>query len=668
MSQTSPLTDDSGFAPGINIREVLKTAPISIFTSTPEGRYISANSATARMFGYDSPQELMDSVTDIGSQQYVNPADRLEFMRLMEEYGELVNHEFQLRRRDGTIFWCSRTAQAVRDGNGRIIAYQGFYTDISNRKRIEMDLRESEARFKALHNASFGGIAIHDQGVILECNQGLSEITGFSLEELIGMNGLLLISEKTREMVMGKIRTGYEKPYEAIGIRKNKEEYPIRLEARNIPYKGKMVRVVEFRDITERKQAEQALILAKEQAEEQARAAELAKKQAQQAGEETRRALNALRVSEEKLYALFSSMTEVVVLHELMLNEQGEPVNYLINDCNEAFTRITGLSKNDVQGKPATEAYQSQTPPYLKEYSRVALTGEPHRFETYFAPMDKYFSISAVCPSIGSFATIATDITEITRMQQMVSAKNKELEQLVYVASHDLRSPLVNVDGYGRELEFAVEDLGKALDWDHDSHAELQAAVRTPLQDMKDALHYIRTSTSQMDALLKGLLKLSRSGRAPLNISSLNMNELMARVIAAMEFQIENSGVGIVMGDLPPCRGDEVQVTQVFSNLLGNALKFLDPGRPGVIRINGNVQDIRCEYCVEDNGIGIEAGHQKNIFELFHRLDPKRSEGEGLGLTIVRQVMERLDGTVRVESEHGQGSRFIVSLPIAPGI
>jgi PAS domain S-box-containing protein len=131
-----------------------------------------------------------------------------------------------------------------------------IYNDVTHEKNQELDLRESEARFKALHNASFGGIAIHDKGMILECNHGLSEMTGYSMDELIGMNGLLLIAEKSRPAVMNKILSGYEKPYEAMGLRKNGEEFPMRLEARNVPYKGKPVRTVEFRDITEQKQAE----------------------------------------------------------------------------------------------------------------------------------------------------------------------------------------------------------------------------------------------------------------------------------------------------------------------------------------------------------------------------------------------------------------------------
>jgi len=141
----------------------------------------------------------------------------------------------------------------ITDVRSLISLYERLW-EIIRRKTNEETLRESEERFKALHNASFGGIAIHDKGIILDCNQGLAEMTGYSADELIGMNGLLLIEEKSRDLVMKNILAGYEKPYEAYGLRKDGREFPMRLEARNVPYKGKTVRTVEFRDITEAKE------------------------------------------------------------------------------------------------------------------------------------------------------------------------------------------------------------------------------------------------------------------------------------------------------------------------------------------------------------------------------------------------------------------------------
>jgi len=145
------------------------------------------------------------------------------------------------------------------DSQGMPLDVTCMGVDVTERRRSEIALRESEKRYEALHNASFGGIAIHDKGIILDCNQGLSDVSGYSRSELVGMDGLLLIAERSRSEVMGNILSGFEKPYEVLGVRKNGEEYPVQLEARNIPYRGRMVRVVEFRDITERKQTEEAL-------------------------------------------------------------------------------------------------------------------------------------------------------------------------------------------------------------------------------------------------------------------------------------------------------------------------------------------------------------------------------------------------------------------------
>jgi signal transduction histidine kinase len=105
-----------------------------------------------------------------------------------------------------------------------------------------------------------------------------------------------------------------------------------------------------------------------------------------------------------------------------------------------------------------------------------------------------------------------------------------------------------------------------------------------------------------------------------------------------------------------------VQINQVFSNLLDNAVKYLDPARPGVITVHGSVEDGRATFVVEDNGIGIDPAHQAKIFEIFHRLNPEETGGEGLGLTIASRIIERHDGKISVDSVPGRGSKFRVSL------
>ncbi len=207
--------------------------------------------------GYDPDFLIGKNVMD-----FVHPHDRPQ---VREKLNDLIASEgsglaeYRYLSKNGTYLWFETAGKVLNDapdGTKKIIFNS---RDVTERRKTENALRESQTRFKALHNASFGGIAIHDRGKILECNQGLSEITGYAIDELMGMDGLLLISAKTRDMVLRNILSGYETPYEAIGVRKNGEEYPLRLEARNIPYKGKNVRVVEFRDITESKKADKAL-------------------------------------------------------------------------------------------------------------------------------------------------------------------------------------------------------------------------------------------------------------------------------------------------------------------------------------------------------------------------------------------------------------------------
>jgi PAS domain S-box-containing protein len=278
-------------------------------------------------------------------------------------------------------------------------------------------------------------------------------------------------------------------------------------------------------------------------------------------------------------------------------------------------------------------------------------------------------------PSTGKpsqYIAIRTDITqrksdevELQRSAAELAEKNKELETIVYTVSHDLRSPLVNVQGFSRQLVRACEKIRG-----HIAAAAGGAVAAADLKPQVDAaipqaVRFITAGVSKMDLLLAGLLRYSRLGRVVMNIVPLEMGALLDEIVAAMRFQLNEAKADVQIGVLPPCMGDSVHTSQVFANLIDNALKYRDPDRPLRIAITGEVRDGRAVYSVADNGIGIAHEHQGKVFEIFHRLNPEVQAGEGLGLTIAQRVLERQKGTIWVDSQEGRGSTFYVSMPLA---
>ncbi len=363
-----------------------------------------------------------------------------------------------------------------------------------------------------------------------------------------------------------------------------------------------------------------------------------------------------------------------------------------ITRFNRAFEHLSGRNAADVLGSSIDQIFPSGQQAHMHTLLQNAGRGE--RWESVEIPIHHVdgsarivlwnsatiFSNNGVIP-LGTIAQ-GLDITERKKAEEIqaqlsheLAEKNDELEQIVYVTSHDLRSPLVNIQGFSKELDMSIKDISQAMDVDGFPPSVLDKVLPIIQKEIPQALGYIQTSTIKMDSLISGLLKLSRLGRAVLNIVPLDMDELIRNVLYALEYQIKVDGIQINVEKLPVCLGDAVLINQVFTNLVDNAIKYLQPGRAGVISITGRKANRNRDgehipqgkdyvvYCVQDNGIGIAAAHLAKIFEIFHRLDPQGTFGEGLGLTIVRHTLDRQQGRIWVESLPGEGSKFFVALP-----
>jgi PAS domain S-box-containing protein len=249
--------------------------------------------------------------------------------------------------------------------------------------------------------------------------------------------------------------------------------------------------------------------------------------------------------------------------------------------------------------------------------------------------------------------SIIRDVTEQRRVAEALRLQSRRLEEKVremddftHVVSHDLKEPLRGIEAFAG---FLLEDYGDRLD-----------------EQGKRYLGFLKQSAVRMKDLIHDLLTLASLSRKAPALQPVDLNQVVGRVVRDLEYTIRSRHAAIrIEGTLPTVTGDPTQLGELFKNLVSNAVKFNVSERPAVT-ISASDDGGFARITVSDNGIGIDPRYHDRIFDLFERLHPQEEfEGTGAGLAICKKIVEGYGGNIRVESELGKGSTFVVSLPKA---
>jgi PAS domain S-box-containing protein len=578
--------------------------------------------------------------------------------------------------------------------------------ELDERKRIEQELKESEERLSRFFDAAFEGILFHVNGVIADINPAVTEILGYRPAEAFGRNLMDFIATESKDAVRDKMHTGDPGPYEVYGIRSDSTRIPLEVRARSIDIDGTSTRVVGFRDITERKHAENEL--RRSQGELEARTESL--EALHSITDKLYRSLDLNTVAEQAVYAMMQrGNTPSVALFLLdrngsdltMLFSQGFP-EPLLKTARKLplHGSLTGLAAQNRCVTVSTDLFNDDR---LKPSVKQALMANGYRAALSLPLMAEERVLGALnllyrntLPPLSSLAeqellvighTVGLAISNAvnmahlreemavrqraedelrllnTQLEQRVAERTSQLSEakeraeaadrlksaFLATMSHELRTPLNSIIGFT---------------------GILQQGLAGPLNDeQKKQLEMVRNSASHLLDLINDILDLSKieAGQLTLAHSCFDLRASVEKVSKTVQPLIAAKGLGLevqIAEEVATIRSDQRRVEQIVLNLLSNAIKFTETG---LIQVNCFMTDRGVCISVADTGIGISGNDLGNLFKPFHQLDSglsRRFDGTGLGLSICSKLAECLGGEIGVESVAGKGSTFSVVLPV----
>jgi PAS domain S-box-containing protein len=614
-------------------RSIFEHAAEGIFQATPKGRFITVNPALARMLGYSSPQELMDKVTDIKRQVFVDPGRRSEIRALSERSGVARGFELQAYRKDGTKVWLMGNQRVVHDAAGRVLYYEGNFEDITERKRTEEALRESQRAISTLLSnlpgMAYRGANDHDRTMEF-VSEGAFELTGYYPDKLVANRQKAygqVIHPADRETVWNEVQTALRagRPYQ-IGYRVE----TARGEVRTVWEQGRGVYSTDGArfvlegfviDVTERVRAEEKL-----------------------------------RRSEERFRQLAENIRGVFWMTDPEMKE--------LFYVNSAYEEIWGRTRDSLFKAPLSrlDAVDDKDRPRVQAAIRKAADGkydEEYCIVRHDGSVrwiwDRAFPILDEHGKVYRLAGIAEDITERKRLAEELrqAQKMEAVGRLAGGIAHDFNNLLTVVIGYCQVL---LANLPAQDQW------------RPCVGEMKKAADRAADLTQQLLAFSRK--QVLRPVVLDLNALVAGMKDMIQRLIGE-DIRLETT--------LEPALGhveaDPGQLQQILMNLIVNARDAMPKGGKLTI-LTANIDlteaDLRgdpdCKpgpyalVAVRDTGIGMDAETRARLFEPFFTTK-EVGKGTGLGLSMVYGIVKQSKGYVEVETALGRGSSFRIYLP-----
>ncbi|AQT67171.1 Phytochrome-like protein cph1 [Anaerohalosphaera lusitana] len=575
----------------------------------------------------------------------------------------------------------------VKNDAGQVVMVAIFAEDITERKKAERQLLASQQKYKTLFEAAGDALLILKDYNFFDCNDKALEVFACTKAQLLqkppfyfspenqpdGTDSKTKAIQKMDAALAGKQQFFEWKHKKYDGTLFDAEVTLNRLDIDNQPCLQAIVR-----DITRRKTAENEL----KEKNTMFRAVVEA---------------TAKTTGENFFNTLVEQLAEATGFDHVFVGDLVKPGNdHISTRANYHFGKLDKNIEYTLKYTPCANVIRGKTCVYpehiqhiypkdklLKEMKAESYLGFPlqdyqgHVLGLLTAigcsPLDKpeyYQDILRVFAARAS-AEVQRIVAEHERenLLNSLAALNRELENVLYVSSHDLRSPLVNIHGFASELQSSCRQLNETLKQIEIPPQTKKVLAPILIEDIPTSLDFITKNVERMDMLVKGLSQFCRIGRETPTPQHLDMNRLIHDIVDSMKPQIHQANAEVRVQDLPPCYADKNHVTRIFANLIDNAIKYRDPKCPLRIEIKQCKSNQRIVYTVKDNGLGIAPEHQKRIFQVFHRLEPTGPvTGEGLGLTIVERLVEMNRGKIWVHSKPEKGSKFYVSLPAAQNI